>query len=267
MFTENENVDAIVDVTETPLIETPVPVKETIKKPRKAKTAKTVKAKAGKTQKAKKAKKESEPEKPKAPTYIDYTKPGLKGRPNDAKHPQTVVGFNEDRKRGKRGSRAFTIFRYLLKVKAQSQKLNIIELLKEAQSLERRNKQLEAYEMLTLVKVSAQELVDFVQKEHGVDLAKEYKGHYPDCPLHQAMHSLSKPETRETRKDAKTKELKDSFAVGARALVRKDGRVGIGTNGFYYANPNYLEDYNLDTIEKVDARTAAHDLLATMGLK
>ena len=89
-----------------------------------------------------------------------------------------------------------------------------------------------------LKKFNAKQAHDVVIEFGGVNLSQVYKGHYPDSPLHQGFHAISKNETKEV-KGTKGGEPQDSFARGERALILKDKRVGIAIeDGYYHPNPS-----------------------------
>jgi hypothetical protein len=87
---------------------------------------------------------------------------------------------------------------------------------------------------------SVYSLIDKISQEltgKPLNLFEKYKGHFPDCPIHQCMHRLSKTETKQI---AKSKEgiITDSFALGQRAYMFKTDKVSPVKNaGFYLVNP------------------------------
>ena len=127
--------------------------------------------------------------------------------------------------------------------------------------LEQVSGKLKAYtDILSKFSFNTQDILSFFKAEYGVDLEKAYKGHFPDCPTHSALYRLSKVETNQAVEN-KEGLLVDSFAVGARELIRRDGRTGLTASGSYYLNPNFIESYKIETLTIADARGLGKQLL------
>jgi hypothetical protein len=94
-------------------------------------------------------------------------------------------------------------------------------------------------ERLKQKKILATEIVADFKHFTNIDMTKVYDGSsegrkWPNSPIHQGLHAISKGETEEFADAEKTK---DGFARGARFLIFKTKRVGLN-NGYYEKNPN-----------------------------
>lgn len=101
-----------------------------------------------------------------------------------------------------------------------------------------------------------------VLEQTNVDLAGFYPGSsYSDSPLHKGLNALSKPETGEVLKDKDGNEY-DSVARGARAILKKTGKVGLCQTGRYYRNTSKSYDKWFEKITPAELKSECDILVA-----
>ena len=210
----------------------------------------------------KKEKKEQKPVEVTKVSYLDYkANTGQKGRTRIENVPQLVPDFKGKSKSVLQARAMLAVSLWVSLQKAKALKLNLIAELQKARKLEKSGQALKAYtDILSKFSFNTQDILSFFKTQFNIDIEKAYKGRFPDNPTHSALYRLSKVETRQARPNKEGK-LVDSFAIGARELIRRDGRTGVNASGRYYLNPNFVEYYKIETLTIADARGLAKQLL------
>lgn len=145
--------------------------------------------------------------------------------------PQEVLGFDEGKDLATINAKcAFAIARYLIANKGMEQ-------------------------------FSSQDAHNVVLEQTSISLSDHYPhSSYSDCPLHKALHALSKGETRENR-DIKDGKKIDSVARGLRGLLLKDNKVGLQQKGFYHKNPDPKFSRYYKKVEPTELKIACETIV------